>query len=296
MDWTRRSMVMAGAATLAAGPVQAQQQVSDPDFKPKVDMPAIAGKHLTIDQAHNNFHTRDGRYAPFARLMTADGWTVGTNDAAFSAATLAENDVLVVANALPPKGGEEAFTTEECTNVEQWVKGGGSLWLIADHAPFGKAAQIMAKAFGFDMGTGYVFEPEANSQLVFTGAALGDHLIMHGRNDKERIRKIKSFTGQSLSVPKGATALLKFGDRAREAPTPQDMTRGRKMPAVAGRCQSFALDYGAGRLVVMGEAAMLSAQVVIQPNGERIYAGMNVPGYDDQQFALNVGRWLERVL
>ncbi len=42
-----------------------------------------------------------------------------------------------------------------------------------------------------------------------------------------------------------------------------------------------------GRVVVMGEAAELSAQLI---GTERF--GMNVPGLDNRQMALNILRWL----
>jgi hypothetical protein len=48
-----------------------------------------------------------------------------------------------------------------------------------------------------------------------------------------------------------------------------------------------ALGHGAGRVVVMGDAAELTAQLRgLQP------AGMNVPGIDNRQMALNIMHWL----
>jgi hypothetical protein len=45
-------------------------------------------------------------------------------------------------------------------------------------------------------------------------------------------------------------------------------------------------------VVILGEAGMLRAQR--GRNGERV--GMNVPGCDNRQLALNIMRWLSRVL
>jgi uncharacterized lipoprotein YbaY len=39
-------------------------------------------------------------------------------------------------------------------------------------------------------------------------------------------------------------------------------------------------------------AAMLSAQVIVRPGQEPYKFGMNQPGLDNQQFALNEMRWL----
>jgi hypothetical protein len=50
-----------------------------------------------------------------------------------------------------------------------------------------------------------------------------------------------------------------------------------------------ALKHGRGRVVVMGEAGQLSAQVVVNPPQPM---GMNVPGCDNRKMELNVMQWL----
>ena len=60
------------------GSAQAQQ-MGDPNFHPRIDNPAHpAGKGpiVLIDGAHNNFHTAEGRYKPFAELLGKDGYRV----------------------------------------------------------------------------------------------------------------------------------------------------------------------------------------------------------------------------
>jgi hypothetical protein len=42
----------------------------------------------------------------------------------------------------------------------------------------------------------------------------------------------------------------------------------------------------------MGEAACLTAQVVTPPSGEVRKVGMNQPGNDNKQLALNIMHWL----
>jgi hypothetical protein len=107
-----------------------------------------------------------------------------------------------------------------------------------------------------------------------------------------------TFTGQSMSVPSGAVPLLKLSDAAREAASRDDVWTRRGAPG-GGRAQGIALGFGRGRIVILGEAAMLSAQIARwEENGKVLEfpMGMNMPGIDDKQFALNVVRWLTRVL
>ena len=113
-----------------------------------------------------------------------------------------------------------AFTEAECDAVRDWVQDGGSLLLITDHAPFGSAAESLAKRFGVDMSKGYTSDPSnsegGETSLVFTrkNNLLGDHPITKGRDDSERINRIQTFTGQSLKGPAGSVAILKLGDTA----------------------------------------------------------------------------------
>jgi hypothetical protein len=59
----------------------------------------------------------------------------------------------------------------------------------------------------------------------------------------------------------------------------------------AGQAQGLAFEWGRGRVVVLGEAAMLTAQT-----HKGIPFGMNTPGNDNRQFALNTMHWLSRKL
>jgi hypothetical protein len=209
----------------------------------------------------------------------------------------------VIANAAGwwlPRGARAArpaFTPSEIAAVQRWVEGGGALLLVADHYPLGPAAAGLARAFGVEMRGGYLFDernklPGASSSpswIVYdsANAGLGDHPILSGRDSTERVRRVVTFTGQSLSVPSGATALLRCDGSAFEI-----MPGGSERPAT-GRAQAVALRAGRGRVVVVGEAAMLTAQVT---GGGRLRFGMSWPGTDDRQFALNIVRWLSGAL
>lgn len=307
------ALILALAAVLTTAPAAAQQQMVDPDFRPAVVRPTYAadGPMVVIDGAHHNFHTVDGQYAPFAALLRADGYEVRAGTAAFDAGGLDEVDVLVIANAgavHEPTG--PIFTGAEIAAVEAWVRNGGRLLLIADHAPFGAAAEPLAAAFGVRMGKGYAFAITTGggvtTNLVYPPEAFGAHPIMTGGGADERVESVTAFTGQSLAGPAGATVLLPLTVGAREAadlPTLQRLVArieaGEDAGAVTAElsapalpAQAVAFTHGAGRVVVLGEAGMLSAQLVRFPDGRPdLRFGMNVaPG--NARFGLNVMHWL----
>ena len=280
------------------------QQRPDPEFNTSVENPAYKkeGPRVMFDEAHHNFHTTEGRYKPFVDLVMNDGYRVIRNRLPFSKTTLSSYKILVIANALGAEEDDEdgadksAFTEEEIEAVHEWVKGGGSLLLIADHAPFGGAAAALASRFGVESSKGYTLDKENSvagspSHLIFSreNKLLGNHSIIEGRGENERLNLLRSFTGQSFTGPKDSVAILKLSDTATDLPNPQAQTS----VSAAGRAQALALKFGKGRVVVQGEAAMLSAQVS-GPENRRM--GMNVPGNDDRQYALNLMHWLSGLL
>src|SRR4029453_1502178 len=133
-----------------------QQQILDPDFKVTVERPAYQknGPTVAIDEAHSNFHTAGGQYKPFADLLTNDGYRIVPSTRKFEPGALSGIDVLVVANANARNFTDPAFTEAECDVVRDWVRNGGALLLIADHAPFGTSAANLAARFGVTMGKG----------------------------------------------------------------------------------------------------------------------------------------------
>jgi hypothetical protein len=146
------------------------------------------------------------------------------------------------------------------------------------------------------MGTGFAIVRDAgriSSQILFLKRDLGRHPITEGRDIYEAV--VESFTGQSLSVPAGATALLVLPPDALEVASADDINilrRGGGVPArsAGGRAQALAMPFGKGRVVIAGEAAMFTEQII---------SGLGRVGlrdHDDQQFALNAMHWLSRLI
>lgn len=283
-------------------------QHADRSFDARVARPAHTARHPVVlfDEAHYNVHTLGGNFRPFGELLRSDGYDVRAGRQRFSSASLAGIDVLAVVNAaggsnpklfgfnLVPlrKGRREApaFEAAEVVALREWVANGGSLLLVADHYPFGSAAAGLAAAFGVTMHGGYAEVPSQNSteRIIYSrdNALLANTPIADGRDASERVRSVASFTGQSLDAANGVALLTLPADAVEYVPPPPKFH-----PQKAGAMQAVAIPYGKGRVVVIGEAGMLTAQI---DGGERF--GMNVAGFDNRQFVLNVMHWLSRVL
>lgn len=305
--------VLAGAGLLFY--LANREQLYDPNFDTRVAEPAYRTDRPRVlyDEAHLNLHTADGRYKGFVDLISNDGYAVQLNREAFTAERLAGVSVLVIVGARGPTETENtpAFTESEIAAVDQWVRSGGSLLLITDHYPFGAAAESLSRRLGVDITNGIAedplhYEPSlGNSHLIFSreNGLLHDHPITQGRNRSERIERVLTFTGTSLRGPAEGSAFLSLSDDAidRPASAPTVEKNGRNVRVIVnygdpvparGRTQGLALGVGKGRVVVLAEAGMLSAQRN-GPGGSPV--GMNFPGYDNRQLALNIMHWLSRL-
>lgn len=288
---------------------QEASQIPDPDFNTKIERPAYTKKQprVMFDEAHFNVHTTGTGYKAFAEMLKNDGYRITPNKDKFDRNTLKGFQVLVIANALgvaspdDPDAARPAFTEEECDAVRDWVRGGGALLLITDHEPAASAAENLA--LRFEVGTGKNFAVDKSNYFTRTGWAgnlvfsrdkglLAEHPIINGRDATERVNRVLTFGGQSLTGPANSTAFLRLSDTAKALFT----YPARQVEiSAADRAQGIALKYGKGRVVVTGEAGMLSAQILKE--GQASYPfGMNVPGFDNRQLALNIMHWLSGLL
>jgi hypothetical protein len=296
-----------GSTLLLAVSAAYAQQVPDLDFEPTIERPEYAdgqGPMVLVDAAHLNFHTADGGYSAFAKLLRRDGYRVGANTDTFNAESLARADVFVIANAMhedskdafAPLPSRSAFTAAEIAAVEGWVRGGGSLLLIADHMPIAGHTEELAAAFGVRFHNGFAVDAKQNGQLPYrrSDSSLVAGPIADGRRADERVELVRSFAGQAFRVdptadstpllvlPEGSLVLLpevawQFSER-----TPRI--------SAANLLQGALVRHGDGRVAVFGEAAMFTAQLA---GPQKIPVGMNSPeAPENARYLLNVMHWL----
>ncbi len=297
------------SAGLLGGCTEVQEQRADPTFVADVAR-ATHGKGtgplVSIDAGHHNFHTRDGRYAPFAKLLLADGYRVASHSGELTRQSLFEVDALVIANALHKRNVElwtlptpSAFTEREIDVLVNFVEDGGALFLIADHMPFPGAVKKLAARFGVNLQNGFAFAPDRDGRAQGTTqfkrdrGQIGDHPITRGRSDDEAIREVATFTGTAFSADADAVPLLVFGDDAFLLTPVRAWKFDDRTPrtSIEGWLQGAALERGKGRVVVFGEAAMFTSQ---RGAGGKA-SGMGSPrARDNQQLLLNILRWLTR--
>ena len=280
-----------------AGTFVSGEQRNDPSFSPVVANPRFTKSNaptVAIDEGHFNFHTMGERFKPFADVLKADGCSVVAHKGRFTAESLNNIDILVIANAISVKGSGSAFTKGEIDVLKSWVNNGGALMLLADHQPYGEFASMLADAFGCKMSDGFVRRGDSG-RIVFSyeNGQLAKHAITHGLENDKPVTSVKTFTGQALKLSEQFTSLLSLGEGSTlrydagergEPIEPQD---------VSGWSQGGVAKLGTGRIAIFGEAGMFSAQI----SASHRKMGMVAEGAEqNQQFLLNVIRWLANSL
>lgn len=284
------------------------QQVNDPDADVSVarpDFPKDGGPVVAIDSAHNNFHTIDGRYQPFAAVLRNDGFRLVDSHTAFTSDSLSAFKVLVISNALPAAlvknwglPTTSAFTPAEIDALKAWVTGGGSLLLIADHRPFAGSARDLASAFGFRFEDGVVERDPLGQLDIFTrtDGSLREDVVTRGRDASATVTSLRTFTGSAFQAPPAARPIivLPAGYMSHQCLLP---CSGRVPESdVSGYLQGAVMPVGKGRLAVFGEAAMFSAQIMRGGNPP-FRGGFNAKGAEqNKQFILNLVQWLAGIL
>jgi hypothetical protein len=282
------------------------QQVPDTNFVYKIMQPAYQmgkGSLVLIDRSHHNFHTREGGFAPFSKLLVQDGYRVLSLDKPIlTKKVLMGCNIFVIANALDSVNSEEwalptpsAFSKNEIENLRGWVKNGGSLFLIADHMPFAGAATELGKAFGFEFLNGFAFTGQRTwppSTFSVKRGNLPESPIIKGLKSYEKIDSVATFTGSAFKAPKEAIPVLSFrkGDYSLQPDTAWVFNKKTPNQDLTDYCQGAILKYGKGRVALFGEAAMFTAQLA---NGT-IRAGFNSEAApQNAQFLLNLIHWLD---
>jgi hypothetical protein len=300
----RLLILPAAILALSLAPASAQQ-VNDPDADVSVAHPAFPQKDgpvVAIDSGHNNFHTIDGRYQPFASVLRNDGFRVVDSNSPFTADSLSAFKVLVISNALPASlvkdwslPATSAFSPAEIEALKAWVTGGGSLLLIADHRPFAGSARDLAAAFGFRFVDGVVERDPLGQRDIFTlsGGSLHEDVVTRGRDASSAVTSLQTFTGSAFQAPPAARPIivLPAGYMSHECLLP---CRGTVLESnVGGYLQGAVMPLDKGRVAVFGEAAMFSAQI----SGGSFRGGFNAKGAEqNKQFILNLVEWLAGTL
>lgn len=297
--------IAAALALTAMVPRVAAQAVVNPETDVSVEHPAYragTGPVVAIDEGHNNYHTLEGRYAPFGAVLKNDGFRVVSSGGRFEPSVLAGMNVLVISNPLASSNVDtwklptpSAFDSAEIEAVRTWVQGGGALFLIADHMPFAGAASDLAGVFGFAFDNAYAVKGDGLTAEIFSQDAktLADNAVTRGLGRGPAVTEVQTFMGSSFRAPAAALPIMTL-DEGWALLYPEVAGKFdaavRRRPATRLDLRGAALSYGNGRVVVVSEAALFTNQLV-----KGAPYGFGQPSAkQDKQLLINIVEWLGR--
>lgn len=276
----------------------------DNDFDVSVNNPMLKEikPKVYFDESHNEHHNISTTYRPLANLISNDGCVVKANQKSISKNVLSEADIYVIATAMGKEdpGDKSPFSQDEIDELESWVHNGGSTLIITEHYPFGLAMLPLLNKFGVTVHNGFT------EDTLLTNHSVRDALQFEKSKGNlnathpifDNVERINTFTGSSVKGDSTWTPLLIFSTAAQNFNVKVDVKRegGDITTSVTyadfysakGYYQGICKQYGKGRIVVLAESALLTAQ--IDKNGNKF--GMNIPETDNKQFTLNIIRWL----
>jgi hypothetical protein len=153
----------------------------------------------------------------------------------------------------------------------------------------------MAEKFGVVLSQGKALDPKGTIVFSREKGTILDHPITSGRNMGEQINVARTFTGESLQVPEGS-GFLKFTEMAVDV----DPATKKERP-IPGHFQGAAFAYGGGRIVILGEAAFMSAQrMAVRTSDGKVFfpkrTGLKRHKNDNKQLLLNIMHYLSCLL
>jgi hypothetical protein len=191
---------------------------NDPEFDSSVEKPRYSqgtGPVILLDNAHHNFIVQWNFIEPFEDLAKSDGYQTVVDSLKFTPEYLSNIDIVMIITALPFEFGTKTevtnnstFTTEEIINLYDWVKKGGALLVFSEHAPFDQAINPLLFQFGIESSIGYTVDPKnhldnaSEGWIVYSnenGLLSAEHPILKGRNKSEKINRLVTFGGSSLT-------------------------------------------------------------------------------------------------
>lgn len=271
-----------------AAPTPPLQLTVDDAFDPPIPSPAFApgkGPRIAVDDHHQNVVSLSSYLRPVGRFLSRDGYVVLPWSRNVERAALGDVRVLIIANAQAPKGsaaGSSAFTPQEVKSLEQWVRSGGGLLLIADRAPFGGPAQKLANVFGVTLDDNTILTRGADGkptgELSLSVKTEGDprHPLF------TNVSRVVYVVGESI---RGPGSVLRAPKDTYSAPN-AEASEG---PSAADRSLVLAFAHGKGRVVVIGDAGIASAFGSVGGSSHR-----GISEADNATFVRNVIRWLAR--
>lgn len=282
------------------------QQVIDSSFTYNVRNPVYSvnkGPIIYIDEYHNNDMSLNNRMFPLIEVLKKDGYQFKSLNESISELSLENVEILVIIGALHKTNVDNwklptpsAFSEEEIIVLINWINMGGNLLLVADHMPFPGAIEKLSSRLGVEWLNGFVIDSVNWGMSNFSkrDGTLKNHTILNGSNPAEKINWVSTYYGSGFKlIDSTISGIFSFNNpNIVSYQTKEAWKMFPDTPIVSSNqlYQAAMMKRGEGRVALIGEASIFSAQLV---GKNRNPVGINYPNNGQNlQFVLNLFHWL----
>jgi len=269
---------------------------------------------MLVDRGHNNLLWKADETDPVMHgFLVESGFQLRFNEGAYTRASLHGIQVVQTSNAFPLGDNEDwtqpatsAFSKDEIELLQEWVKTGGSLLVVVEHMPFPATYAGLLKAFGVEVSDGFAVDgaklddlSEADvadaGYLVFhrDDGLLADHPVLNGTLGFEEIDVVATDVGAAFLLPDGAVSLVTLGEGVVSLETENSWVFDEKTVYrdVKGWSQAGVIEYGSGRVAVLGDSFLFTAPGFLEPPFVEQEKDI-LHGRHNHLFTQNLIRWL----
>ena len=285
------------------------QQVIDSTFTYEVKSPAYdfnTGPVILIDEFHNNDMSIKNRMFPLIKVLKDDGYRIKPLKESISSSSLAQSKLLVIIGALHGANVDnwklptpDALSDEEVIELMHWIHQGGNLLLVADHMPFPGAVKNLTHQLGVEWYNGFVIDSINWGMSVFSKRdnTLNQHEFLNGRAEFEQVNWVATYYGSGFKIKDSSiVGLFSFNNKDIVSyQTVKAWEMGPNTPIIPSDklYQAAIMNKGRGKVALIGEASLFSAQLVGKDENP---VGINFQNdHQNLQFVLNLFHWLSGV-
>jgi hypothetical protein len=265
------------------------------------------GPIIYIDEYHNNDMSLNNNMFPLIEVLKKDGYQIKPLNESISELSLENVEILVIIGALHKTNIDNwklptpsAFDDKEIDLLLQWIQDGGNLLLVADHMPFPGAVKKLSSRLGVKWYNGFVIDSVNWGMSTFSkkDRTLKYHYLLDGLNFNEKVNSVSTYYGSGFKIKDSTiSGIFAFDDSNTVSyQTSEAWKMFPNTPIISSDdlFQAAVLTRGNGRVALVGEASLFSAQFV---GGDKNPVGLNFPN-DNQnlQFVLNLFHWLSRAI
>ena len=282
------------------------QQVIDSSFTFNLSEPVYSfnkGPVIYIDEFHNNDMSLNNRMFPLIEVLKNDGYRIKPFNESISNSALENASILVIIGALHKTNVNNwklptpsAFSEDEINALFHWIMEGGNLLLVADHMPFPGAVEKLSSRLGVEWYNGFVIDSINWGMSTFSkrNGTLKNHSLLNGRYLEEHVNWVVTYYGSGFKL-KDSTIIGLFSFDNPDIvsyQTQEAWKMNSNTPTIPSDhlFQAAVMKRGKGRVALLGEASLFSAQFV---GKDRKPVGINYPNKNQNlQFVLNLFHWL----